>query len=518
MEVLAPDRESSCPRQCFQCCRGCFEYQPCIHPVDRPHLLTPQLSIARNQGLGMMKKLLFPATPKFLRDIWVYSELAVALLQFVFSITSISLSKDRAFNIIYLVLASINIVLALIDGFIYFVQLGACADSLRRCHSCCKKNHQESDQKETKKRKWWQLGPKSVERLNEWFEVFRNAGTELLIYPLLVCDLFDLIVGGSYQRQNSADSINFSLFVIGGFYLILSVYFMRIFMTLSSVVTMRRIPLDYSMAQQNYINLLTRFFIHVLFQIVTNAAIIVAVGVKIHQENPTPCTTTSGACVNASPFLIYVIVAGGIIPFFGVISFFLVNYYQMREFSIAFWIDMISLLQGESFADLVFQGEGVKAAKEKTRKFVEVVKLKEVKDQFKGFVSVSVWVKTFYPFRIPILVVLGILYELLLLSFIVCLLFSEDGDFILFEEEGVSSSFFVVACFLVVANVHVLLLVSFWIIVVTAAVAAVVLTPVFVLLGLMLYFPVAGILKCLDYLQILKYLEQIQNMYNSCIQ
>ena len=454
--------------QSEKCCQHCIELQPCACPgdVSLPEF-TPEMKTASYMGVLMMRKLLFPAMPKALRDLWVYAELGVTIILFVLSVISLSLENDRVFNFLYLALSSINLILALIDGFIHFVQLGSCAQYVRRCRSKGQGDSEDDPESEmdadnNTERKCWQLSPKWKKNINEWFELIRNILTELLIYPLLICDLFEFIVGGSLLRSTAADRINFALFIIGGFYLFLSVYFMRIFMVITSLITLRRIPVDASGGQQNYINLVTRFCIHILVQLVTHATIIIAIGLKIHQENPQPCPDGVTQCVNASPFLVYAAIAGGVIPFIGVITFFFVNYYQMRELAVGFWIDMLSLLQGESFADVVFQREGVKAAKQKATKLADKLKLKTVKEQYKKVQNIPEWVKVFYPMRNPILLSLGILYEILVISFIICLLYTRNSDgtiqFILFEGQ-LTSGFFVMVVFLLIANYHVLVLV-----------------------------------------------------------
>ena len=112
---------------------------------------------------------------------------------------------------------------------------------------------------------------------------------------------------------------------------------------------------------------------------------------------------------------------GWIIPLAGVFVFFIVNYYWTKEFSISFWVDMISLLQGQGFAEAVFGGEGVSAtqeaaeqlvekaerkklspeAKQRTLDFVEKSGLNEVKKQLKIFKSPSFLVKFVHPIRLP---------------------------------------------------------------------------------------------------------------------
>ena len=456
-----------------KCCMNCVEFQPCacLGDASLPEF-TPEVKVASYMGFRMLRKLLFPAMPKVLRDLWVCAELGVTIFQFVLSVVSLSLENDRAFNFLYLILSIISLILALIDGFIYFIQLGSCAECVRWCRSKRRGDSESDQESETVSgdksiRKCWQFSPKWKNSISEWFEVVRNVLTELLIYPLLVCDLFDLIVGGSYLRSTTADRMNFAVFIVGGFYLFLSVYFMRIFMIISSLITLRRIPYDISGGQQRYINLITRFCIHILAQLVTHATIIITIGLKIHQENPQPCPDGATQCVNASPFLIYAAIAGGVIPFFGVVTFFFVNYYQMRELSVAFWVDMLSLLQAEGFADLVFQGEGVKVAKQKATRLADNLKLQAVKEKLKDVQSVPKWVKVFYPVKNPILIILGGLYEVLIISFIACLLYTRNPtgniEFVLFDGQ-LSIGFFVVVVVLLMANYQALILISSFIV------------------------------------------------------
>ena len=65
---------------------------------------------------------------------------------------------------------------------------------------------------------------------------------------------------------------------------------------------------------------------------------------SINMTNSTMMGEEEDAGMNASPFLITAIILGWIIPVAGVSAFFVVNYYWMKEFSIGFWVNMISLL------------------------------------------------------------------------------------------------------------------------------------------------------------------------------
>ena len=177
----------------------------------------------------MIQNLLFPAMPKFLTDILVLAELAVTITQFVLSLVSTSIENNRAYNIAYIIISAVALLLALIDSFVYFIQLGSCVSIFRSCYSLYNRRKAEvmesMEQVTNRKMCCQRLSPKVKHWLTQSFELLRTILSELLIYPLVILDLFDLIVGGTYQRETTADRINFSLFVIGSTFLVLSVYF-----------------------------------------------------------------------------------------------------------------------------------------------------------------------------------------------------------------------------------------------------------------------------------------------------
>ena len=377
--------------------------------------------------------------------------------------------------------------LALIDAFIYFVQLGSCARLVRHCFIAqAVKRERLSDEVKVdenviSQRKFYQLSEKTKEMFTTWFELCRNILSELLIYPLLIFDLFDFITDVGYKPDDDFSRTDFSLFVIGGFYLILAVYIMRVLMVAGSMISLIRIPAANN--ENKHTSLLIQFSIHVLGQIAVHLMVILAIAVKINNENPTGrdvgisvnMTTgnnvsltdnsdAEGFDIHASPFLILVIILGWIIPFAGVVAFFVVNYYWMMEFSVSFWLNMVSLLQGEGFAETVFGGEGLAVAKDRALELVDNVQYTTVKKQLKRFKSPSFFTKFFFPIRIPLIAVCGLLYDIILLTFVICLMLTcEDGSvkLAIFREDNVMTSIFMISIITtVIANLHVLILLN----------------------------------------------------------
>ena len=500
--------------------KNCSDYLSCCYDDQYKELkqkknvggsstvLTPEMQRASQQGWSMIKTIIFPALPAIVQDLWVYLELLISVVAFILGLVdTFPIESIHTYNYSYLVLATVSMILALIDGFIYFFQLGSCARCIRDCRGNSTEHQPLEEEGDTAERKCCSLTEKQKEAFNSWFEFCRNILSELLLYPLLMFDLFDFIIGTGYIPEDHRGRTDFSLFVIGGFYLILSVYIMRILIVAGSMLSLARLPGNKEATiHKRDTFILVRFCGHILGQIGVHLMIILVIATKINNENPAMIVdgsknnvTTEDDSMRASPFLITAIVLGWIIPLAGVFVFFIVNYYWMKEFSIGFWLNMISLLQGESFAETVFGGNGLSAAEEKALQFVEDTQYKQVKKQLLRFKSTPVWIKFFYPARIPITAITGLLYDILLLIFIVCLMLTyENGSVKLkvFTDDHKMTAMFIVSIIIIIlANIHALILLNMillMIIVIFAlsAAIAVFLSP----LLLLVYFPIVACL------------------------
>ena len=425
--------------------------------MSRALHLTPELNHVSDQGFSMLQNLLFPAMPKFLTDLIVLAELVVTITLFALALASVIIENNRAFNITYVVIVGIALLFAFIDAFFYFVELGSCARIFSFCYSKQRRHRGSSNQK------FHLLVPKVRRWLVLSYELVRTLFSELLFYPLVVLSLFDVIVGGAYLRSTTADRINFSMFIIGSAFLVVSVYFTRIFLAISAIVNIRCTPLNPSKSKSNMITLLTHFCVHVIFQIVVHFTIVIVIGVKIHQENPTPSFDIASSSTVASPFLICIIIVSGILPLYGIGVFFITNYNNLRNLSVGVWVNMLALLQSEHFATAIFANTSIKESKERAKRTIEKFKYKVVKNQFEDLQSApNMWVKLLYLLRFPFLLLIIGFYEILVLSFIVFLAFTVDpsGDvqFILFEQ-GLSSAAFVAVVMILITNLHAVILI-----------------------------------------------------------
>lgn len=458
--------------------------------------LSPEMEKANSEGYNMMKQIFFPSIPAVLQDIWVYLELIISIAAFAIGLLGLfPIEENAGFQYFYLILASIAMIMALIDGFIYFFQLGSCARGFRFIRKALKERkkrkagEQEDVDEEEVPRKSCGMSPETQAKFNTWFELVRNLINEFLVYPLLICDLFGFISEGLEEGflPDSTDSVgntDFSFFVIGGFYLILAVYIMRVFMVFGTLLSLIRLPHNKDASGSDKgISLVIKFCIHIIGQIAVHFVIILCLAAKIHNENnmdsipanssiltltqnmTTNVTMEGGGSIRASPFLIVSIVMGGVLPLAGVTAFFIVNYYWMREFSIGFWLNMLSLLQGPSFAETVFGGDGLTPAKDQANEFLDNSGYDTVKAQIGRYKSEPWTTKFLYPTRVPLVALSGVLYDVCLLVFIAALMLTYENGVVrvvVFQgDDALSVTFVIAVVTIVIANLHILLLLNF---------------------------------------------------------
>ena len=458
----------------------------------------PSLQFAQHAGLKMMPGFFFPAMPKVLADVWVGLELLVTLFDFIFTCVTF---ESSPVNIFVLILVIISFILALIDGFLYFIQGGSCIACFRFCQKKLSKSENSSEDnilKDDDKKVLCQFIPnKWKEHLSTWFEVLRTVLSELLLYPLAVADVIALAIEQPFGETDANSRIDFSLITIGTFYLVLSVYFMRSFMAISSLLNLRRVHKN---TKSNYVTLVTKFCIHLVGQILVNAAILVMIAMKVRNER---CdendarNTANETILIPSPFLWYDMIAGDLLPFLGVILFFVVNYPTVKEFSMAFYIDMMSTIIGESFSDLVFQGEGVKHAKEKAKEVQEKANITQTKVDFEEYQKLfTLRTKVIYRLTHPAVVVSSLLYFCLMGAFIVCYILGRQNPcdssspieiVLLNGDPGIDCMFFIGTFIIIIANYQAVIVVATWVaiigIIAVIPIIAIVSTPFLLILG-----------------------------------
>ncbi len=441
------EEESSNRCSCFKDC--------CIpsHSNLTKDIVPPHFDLPYNIGLNLSRELLLPAMPYFLRDLWIFLELLVTVAQVVLAVISIPNSTNIAVTIVFIVLASLSALLAGFDAFLYYYELGSYKYMLKNCRK--PKENDDKEQDEGKRCQCIRLSPKSKRIFNQWFEVIRTVVSELLLYPLIVFDLFDVGRNGFINQR-----LDFSIFLISSIYMVLSVYLARVIISMSTLRSLLKLLSKTETGPSN-IRFIVRFFTHIITQIVSHLACIVAVGLKIHQENVNTQNFT------ASPFLWVVMFGGWVIPFIGVVIFFLTNYFWTQQYSIGLFIEMMSLIQVPNIAQSLFKSsadieQDVSAKSQKIFKKMQFLKVKG--DYHRKLENAKRITKLLHPGKIYAFLLIAFFYLILLISFFVNLLLQWDtnGNVALVDLYR-GENIFIVGCIaiIIVSNIHFLILTPF---------------------------------------------------------
>ena len=431
--------------------------------------LPPALATAASAGQQMISKLVFPTMSGVLQDVWVLTELGITLYQFGSSVTPL---PTVMFKMIALTFAIINVILASIDGFFYITQVGTCAKyfQLKKQENADHKEDKEeverNDENVEETRKCLFLSNEWVEKLETWFEMVRNILSEVLLYPLLIFDLFDFITSSPYLLQEEGDGANVVLFGIGCFYFTLAVYIVRLFVLTGSTAALTQMPIDVCNSRKDTTNFIVSFALIAVGQMLSQLTIIFAIGFKIKDENPIEGTED----INASPFLIASIILGGVLPNLGIIAYFLVNYYSLQDMAMGLFINMMSLLQSESFAELVFEGDGTEVPKEKAQELAEKINLPKTRQQFDERRKAQGWSDSIQSsFNMPLIIVAGIAYYAVIIAFIASLMFGSDpvsgeATFVLFRSSRLCIAVFVAIAIIFATNIRSISIINIWIV------------------------------------------------------
>ena len=436
--------------------------------------VTPALDKAISRGMGALKRIAFPLFPSVLRDIWVSTEFLLVWVSFILSLIQLTVTGNNAvFNILHLSLASIALVLANIDTVVQLSECWSCKQWHRVCKghenkiglAMCSHDQMESSyiccniccNRSTR-------GGKAVLNARDAFDIVRVFLSEFILYPLTICGIFELILCKGWDRKNSTDEISLAVFVTSSISFVLFVYILRIAFVFILVVCTQRTrqklidkkllnnkPLPYfsstTLASQDrvYEEVVDRaagkwfseyFLIHMLLQMIIQILIIIAISGKFQYENR---NYERDQTIHISSYLWFMLVLGYILPLCGQVSFFVVNFYWVREFFIKFYIQILSILSCPDATVLFFPKEaqpenndnGEKEKSEelqcKWRQVMQHVNSIDpinsralVLKNFKEMDNQSFFkYKLGFPFRSPMLIIMSIIYSALQLAFMI---------------------------------------------------------------------------------------------------
>ena len=456
-------------------------------------LLTETLRKGRAEGLSNFKEAIFPLIPDLLRMVWVIFELALVIVGLILSLVTLSLNQNRAFNIIHLVLIILSTLLALVDGIFTFKNSKTC----RKICSKCKENTDKEDKNEMKKG----CCGKCYARCSNLFDIMRLILSEVIFYPLLVCDIFELIIGRGFEGKSPGDILGIVLFVISLILMILTVYVARIVVLIGMVrnATAVRTPkpkeIEEDKQKESVYDLTIRksalwyqasFCVHVVLQMLAQLMMYIAIAAKIRYDNRNfyeNGNTDEG--IHISSNLGFMIFAGYVLPACGLFTFFIVTYYWSQQYPIGYRIDMMSIFIMTKYAmtDIlnikkVVQEEAEKMSKnihekaEGKKSQIVVDKLlnfglNPLKADFDEIFNKAWYNKFLFPFKTPTLVIICLIYAVFQLAFVLCAAQAVDemGEIVIqILNGGGWVIYYIIAVIVgIIANLYVFLVAGLWV-------------------------------------------------------
>lgn len=496
------DVEATCCERCTDiCCQTttCNFSNPFkrggTRPIEGTEILTPTLRRGRAKGWNMYASAIFPLFRPALRDAWVIAELVLALIGLVFSIVTVSLDQNQAFNILHLVLIILSSILALVDG-VFTLAFKYC----KSCKRCCSKTKiepgEENEEKKDDSRqdednestvdseihKKGCLKGKCCSHCTNTKDIVRIVITEMLLYPLLICDMFEIITGKGYKGKTHGDRFGFALFILSCISIVLYTYVARLLILTGMIKSVQdvRTPSsdEFRNRQESSYNTSIRtsallyqvyLFIHVLLQMLAQVLMFVAIGGKILYDNRHfYADSNEDESIHVSGYLWYMIIVGYFLPLLGFLTFFLVTYYWSQEFPIALCIDMISIWKMGDPDDLIYIDEKHRKKKSTVLKVIDqFVRIKKLESEFQDLRKTHCCEKFGYPFKAPVLIVICVAYVGLHLGFVVCaaVAVNETGAIVsqILNGGGWAFYYIVVVIISAIANIYVFAVAALWI-------------------------------------------------------
>ena len=515
----------NCTEMCFTSC-SCNFCCSCILKVCKisgdgddgevaPHVpMTEALRKAKTKGWRAVNRIIFPIIPDIMRDIWVAVEILTILAGLVISIATLTLDQNRIFNIVYLALASASTFLALVDGFYTLKEA-------RSCRRCCKNTKDEDGDDQSQ-------CFESCRRISDFIRVIL---TEIIVYPLFICSIFEVIIGRDVEGKNLVDRLSFALFIISCISWILYVYLFRLIILstmIKHIKTARTTPGNYRPTDEDRSIQVSAFWyqiyfvIHVVLQMLVQICMLVAIGGKIRYDNRhfygiavESSDETSSQLFNfidvrnvtdhvtdqsiyISGHLWYMIVAGYINPLLGFLTFFVVTYYWTEEFPIGLFVNMLNICKLGTKHDIIKIMKVIHHGSTKKQSVFESLndEFDEVKDDFLKLHNASWYYKIAIPFTNPAHIVVCILYMVLQAAFIICaaVAYDEMGTLIVqILNGGGWAAYYLAACIIgALANLYVLLVAALWI-----AIIAFIIALIAIIIAVVILYVILVVLGCL---------------------
>lgn len=288
---------------------------------------TKTLLIASKTGWRGIMYTIFPLLSRYSREILVYIQLVVFATLLIVSI--INRTKETEWNILGIVNIALSGSATIIA--IFNVVIVTCMQRcvLARRLMCCRKDN-------------------GIDKgMFMYFDLCPILLSEILALPILICGMFKFVLAFINANNHFSDvPIGISVYASTGLVMLILHYVIRIIV---AVFAFRETHIARSKPRSG-LRIEIHFFIHMLLQMILQVIMIVVVGNVFYFENSfyknfflnaSYYQSFSRNYIFASPDLIYMTIGTYVIPALGIVSFIVMNYYSIRQYPIAFFLDAI---------------------------------------------------------------------------------------------------------------------------------------------------------------------------------
>ena len=460
-ELFTESEKKCCTCSCDCCIQSCCVSLSCVDMqgcfkkgtdnIEVNNITTEALQEGNRVGWKMFNELVFPLIDRRLFKFLITGlEIILGLIGFIMSCISFSLGNNAVYYIIHFILACAATAFGILD---FFTSLSGCMTE-----TCCK-NKCEDLKSCAARCKTKTCCCCTFEDILKGWDVIRIVINELLFYPLLICDLIEFIVdkGYKFQAENGEDVLSLFLFFRSSISLFFYVYILR---SLTNDLPSKKLNskedlegLDPKIAN-NAMKFQGYFVYHVAGQMAAQILMIAAICLKLDKDNE---FKTLDDPIYISNELWFMLIAGGVMPMFGILTFFIPTFYWVYEYPCGVCIDILSILETPGFGHIICYGEESKDMKEKVMNIAKRLNKDQLKKDFLNLRSKAFSGKVGYAFKNPILVVLCLVYSIFQLVFVIVAIVG-------IQSGAPDTVFFYILSIVVgfAANLYVFLVAAFW--------------------------------------------------------
>ena len=348
--------------------------------------------------------------------------------------------------------------------------------------------------------------------LKRRWDMGRLVIVELIFYPLLICDLIEFIVdkGYRFEAENAADILGFVLVIHSFVSQVFYVYILRLVVLISTIVHIQKkrtlsqdklekaealvmdgecyiskfdLPESIGDEEDDRLNrdiasngakFQSYFVFHVAGQMAAQILMIVAISITIHKDN---VNKTLDDSLHISSRLWFMIVAGYVFPFIGIVSFFIPTFYWTYEHPNGICINLLSMLEAPGIGHVLMFDEDTKDVRSKVTEIAEHLNEDQLKEDFCELRDRAFSTKLFYPFKSPLLVIVCLVYSVCQFAFLLTAIIAiRSGD------PGTLFFYVFTIAVGIVANVYVFAVAAFWTFIIVGILTLIALVIAFIVL------------------------------------